>query len=80
MLGMLLMWANLAVGIQLVNWREMGITRRLAATPLRPLAMISAQVVARLALSLLQCVLLLALAIWLFHVHIYGNMACSPWW
>ncbi len=25
MLGMLLMWANLAVGIQLVNWREMGI-------------------------------------------------------
>src|SRR6266566_2176050 len=50
MLGMLLMWANLAVGIELVNWREMGITKRLAATPLQPLAMISAQVVGLLAL------------------------------
>ena len=74
MLGMLLMWANLAVGIQLVNWRELGITRRLAATPLKPLSMISAQVVARLALSLLQGALLLALAIWIFNVHIYGNI------
>lgn len=74
MLGMLLMWANLAVGIQLVNWREMGITKRLAATPLQPLAMISAQVVARLALSLIQGVILLALAAWIFNVHIYGNI------
>src|SRR6266851_1396566 len=74
MIGMLLMWANLAVGIQLVNWREMGITKRLAATPLQPLAMISAQVVARLALSLIQGVILLALAAWIFNVHIYGNI------
>ena len=74
MLGMLLMWANLAVGIELVNWREMGITKRLAATPLQPLAMISAQVVARLALSLVQGVILLALAAWMFNVHIYGNI------
>ena len=74
MLGMLLMWANLAVGIQLVTWRETGITRRLAATPLKPLSMISAQVVARLALSLVQGALLLALAIWVFKVHIYGNI------
>ncbi len=74
MLGMLLMWANLAVGIELVNWREMGITKRLAATPLKPLSMISAQVVARLALSLVQGALLLALAIWIFNVHIYGNI------
>src|SRR5260370_25480122 len=74
MLGMLLMWANLAVGIQLVNWREMGITKRLAATPLKPISMMSAQVVARLALSLLQCALLLSLAIWIFHVQIYSSL------
>jgi ABC-2 type transport system permease protein len=74
MLGMLLMWANLAVGVQLVNWRELGITKRLAATPLRPITMISAQVVARLVLSLVQAVVLLALAIWIFNVHIYGNL------
>ena len=75
LLGMLLMWANFAVGIQLVNWREMGITRRLAATPLKPISMISSQVVARLALSIVQAIILLALALWIFNVHIYGNFA-----
>ncbi len=74
MLGMLLMWANLVVGTQLVNWRELGITRRLAATPLKPLSMISGQVVARLVLSLLQGAILLALAVWVFNVQIYGNL------
>ncbi len=74
MLGMLLMWANLAVGVQLVEWRAQGITKRLAATPLKPLAMISALVVARLLLSILQAAILLALAIWVFNVHIYGNI------
>lgn len=73
MLGMLLMWANLAVGTQLVLWREMGITKRLAATPLRPITMIGSQVVARLALSIVQGIVLLALGFWIFNVHIYGN-------
>ncbi len=75
MLGMLLMWANFAVGVQLVSWRELGITRRLAATPLKPISMISSQVVARLALSIVQAIILLALAIWIFNIHIYGNFA-----
>ncbi len=74
MLGMLLMWANLAVGVQLVEWRAQGITKRLAATPLKPLTMISAQVAARLLLSIVQGAILLALAIWVFNVHIYGNI------
>ena len=75
MLGMLLMFANLGVGVLLANWREMGITRRLAATPLRPISMISSHLVARLGLSLVQAVILLALAIWIFSVHIYGSIA-----
>lgn len=75
MLGMLLMWANLAVGGELVSWRQMGITRRLAATPLKPLSMLGAQIAARLALSILQGALLLGLAQWIFDVHIYGNYA-----
>src|SRR5258708_7294845 len=75
MLGILLMWANFAVGIQLVSWRELGITRRLAATPLKPISMISSQVVARLALSIVQTIILLALATWIFNVPIYGNLA-----
>ncbi len=75
MIGILLMWANFAVGVQLVSWREMGITRRVAATPLKPISMISSQVVARLALSIVQVIILLALAIWIFNVHIYGSFA-----
>ena len=74
MLGMLLMWANLAVGTQLVLWREMGVTKRLAATPLRPITMIGAQVVARLALSLVQAAILLVIAVKIFNVHIYGDL------
>ena len=74
MMGMLLMWANLTVAVQLVFWREQGITKRLAATPLAPIAMISGQLLARLLLSVVQEVVLIALAIWLFNVHIYGNI------
>ncbi len=73
MVGMLLMWANLTVAVQLVFWREQGITKRLAATPLAPIAMISGQLLARLLLSVVQEVVLIALAIWIFNVHIYGN-------
>jgi ABC-2 type transport system permease protein len=73
MIGMLLMWANLTVAIQLVFWREQGITKRLAATPLAPIAMISGQLLARLLLSVAQEVVLIALAIWIFNIHIYGN-------
>jgi ABC-2 type transport system permease protein len=73
MIGMLLMWANLTVAIQLVFWREQGITRRLAATPLAPIAMISGQLLARLLLSVAQEAVLIALAIWIFNIHIYGN-------
>ncbi len=74
LLGMMLMWGNLVVGTQLVIWREMGITRRLAATPLKPITMISSQVIARLILSIIQAALLLLLAIKLFSVQIYGNI------
>ncbi|HEY7127572.1 MAG TPA: ABC transporter permease [Ktedonobacterales bacterium] len=74
MIGMLLMWANLTVAVQLVFWREQGITRRLAATPLAPIAMITGQLLARLLLSIAQEVVLIALAVWLFNIQIYGNL------
>lgn len=73
MIGLLLMWANLTVAIQLVFWREEGITKRLAATPVAPIAMIGGQMLARLLLSLAQEVVVIALAIWLFNVQFYGN-------
>jgi len=73
MVGMLLMWANLTVGTVLVGWREQGIMRRLAATPLRPGALVGAQIVARLTLSLAQGLVLLAAAMLIFKVQIVGS-------
>jgi ABC-2 type transport system permease protein len=74
MIGMLLMWANLTVAVQLVFWREQGITKRLAATPLTPIGMITGQLLARLLLSVMQEVVLIALAIQLFKIQIYGSL------
>jgi ABC-2 type transport system permease protein len=73
MLGLLLMYANLSVGSQLVEWRRQGILRRLAVTPLRPSVLVSTQVLSRLALSLLQGAVLIAVAVAAFHVHVVGS-------
>jgi len=73
MVGMLLMWANLTVGALLVGWRQQGILRRLAATPLRPGALVGSQILARLALSLTQGIVLLAVAMMLFKVQVVGS-------
>jgi ABC-2 type transport system permease protein len=75
MLGMLLMYANLNVGAQLVQWRRQGILRRLAVTPLRPGILISTQVLSRLALSLLQGAVLIGVAVTAFHVQVIGDLA-----
>lgn len=73
MLGQLVMWANLSVGIVLVQWRKQGILRRLAATPLRPSVLIGSQILARVLISLAQGAVLLAVAIVVFNVHIVGS-------
>jgi ABC-2 type transport system permease protein len=73
MLGMMLMWANLSVGVALVGWRNLGILKRLAATPLRPGTLISGQMIARLVLSLAQAALLLVVAMLLFKVQVIGS-------
>lgn len=73
MLGMLLMWANLGVGVVLVEWRQQGILRRLAVTPLRSGVLISTQMLARLALSLLQGAALIVVAMLVFGVQVTGS-------
>jgi ABC-2 type transport system permease protein len=75
MLGMMLMWANLSVGSVLVGWRQLGIMKRLAATPLRSGVLIGTQMLSRVALSLLQSVVLLLVAVTVFQVQIIGNLA-----
>ena len=73
MAGMMVMWANLAVGATLISWRERGILKRLATTPLRPLTLILTQIAARLAFSILQVVALLAIARLVFGVRVAGS-------
>jgi ABC-2 type transport system permease protein len=73
MLGMLLLYANLNVGGQIVQWRKQGIMRRLAVTPLRPSVLVSTQVLSRLMLSLLQGAVLMAIAMAVFHVRVTGS-------
>ena len=73
MIGLLLLWGNLTVGIVLAEWRKTGVMKRLAATPLRSGTLVSTQMLARLLLSLVQCAILLALALFIFNVHVVGN-------
>jgi ABC-2 type transport system permease protein len=75
MLGNMLMWANLGVGGALVLWRKQGTMRRLAATPLQPGTLISAQVAARLVISLAQAAALVAIAMLVFNVQVIGSWA-----
>jgi ABC-2 type transport system permease protein len=73
MVGLLVMLINLVVGATLILWRDRGVLKRLAVTPLRPLTLILSQITARLIFSLLQIALLLAIAWLLFGVEVAGS-------
>lgn len=73
MVGMAIMFTNLAVGFLLVSWREMGILRRLGVTPLRPGILIASQAVSFAFISLLQVTLILAVGRLVFDVSMQGN-------
>jgi ABC-2 type transport system permease protein len=73
MVGMTLMWTNLAVGYLLVGWREQGILRRLGVTPLRPGTLIASQALSFAFISLVQVFIILAMGRFVFDVHIQGS-------
>ena len=73
MAGMMVMWANLTVGATVIAWRELGILKRLATTPLRPLTLILTQIAARLAFSCAQVAILLLIARFVFGVRVAGS-------
>ncbi len=73
MVGMTIMFTNLAVGFLLVNWREMGILRRLGVTPLRPGVLIGSQAVSFAFVSLAQVSLILAVGKLVFDVSVEGS-------
>jgi ABC-2 type transport system permease protein len=73
MVGMTIMFTNLAVGFLLVNWREMGILRRLGVTPLKPGILIGSQAVSFAFVSLAQVTLVLGVGKLVFDVSVQGS-------
>jgi ABC-2 type transport system permease protein len=62
------------MAIAIARFREQRILKRILATPLRPVRFLSAQVLARLVLALAQAALILAVGVFLFNGHIYGDV------
>ncbi len=67
------MFLGLFGGLPLVEWREKKILKRFGATPLHRSTMIYSQIVYRLILALVQTLILIAIAFFLFDVQILGN-------
>jgi ABC-2 type transport system permease protein len=63
------------MAIAVARYREQRILKRILATPLRPFKFLSAQVLARLVLALVQAALIVAVGVFLFGANVYGNVA-----
>jgi ABC-2 type transport system permease protein len=70
MLGMTIMFANMYVGLALINWRLRGTLKRLNATPLKAWQLIGSQVLSQFVLSFMQVVIIMVLAITIFNVQL----------
>jgi ABC-2 type transport system permease protein len=65
--------AVFSVAFVFADYKEKGILKRLIATPMRPYQFVSANVVTRLIVALVQSGLLLVLGAIVFKAHVYGN-------
>lgn len=74
--GMALMqMAVFSVAFVFADYKEKGILKRLLATPMQPQQFVTAQVITRLIVALVQSAVLIAVGILLYHSHVYG-----AWW
>lgn len=65
--------AVFSVSFVFVEYKEKGILKRLLATPMRPYQFVTANVVTRLLVALLQSTVLVLLGVWAFHAHVFGS-------
>jgi ABC-2 type transport system permease protein len=72
-LAMAILFLGLFGSLTLVDWRERKILKRFAATPISTATMIYSQVGYRLILALLQALLIIAVAYFVFKVSVLGN-------
>ncbi len=64
-----------SVAFTFVQMKNRGILRRLLATPVRPASFLFGQVVTRLAVSIIQTLILIGVAVAFFNVELAGNLA-----
>jgi ABC-2 type transport system permease protein len=72
-LAMSIMMSGLFGVVPLIEWREKKVLKRLGVTPLSRSTVVISQVVFRLALAVVQAVILLGVAYWMFDVQIIGS-------
>jgi ABC-2 type transport system permease protein len=73
--GMAIMQMGLfSVAFAFVQLKKQGILRRLLATPVQPASFLLAQVFTRLVVSVLQTLVLIGVAVFLFDVQLVGNI------
>jgi ABC-2 type transport system permease protein len=62
------------MSVAVAQYREKRILKRILATPLRPVRFLTAQVLARLLLAVVQAALILAVGVFVFGAQVYGNV------
>jgi ABC-2 type transport system permease protein len=67
--------AVMSMPLALANYRERGILRRYRATPVRPAAVLGAQLVTQFAMTILGMLLLILIGKIFFNLHFAGNTA-----
>jgi ABC-2 type transport system permease protein len=72
-LAMSVLFLGLFGSLTLVEWREKKILKRFGATPLRRSTMVSSQVVYRLVLAMVQTLIIIGIAYFIFDVQMVGN-------
>ncbi len=72
-LSMSILFLGLFGALPLVDWREKQVLKRFNATPLRRSTLISSQIVHRLALAVLQTLVIIAVAFFVFGVQVVGS-------
>jgi ABC-2 type transport system permease protein len=73
-LSLLIMSNNLnGVAAQIASWRERSILRRMQGTPLSSATFIAGQMTARILINLVQAVVVILIATFIFGVNVYGS-------
>lgn len=65
--------AIFSVAFVFADYKEKGILKRLLATPMKPYQFVTAQVIVRLLMALVQTAILVAIGVLLYHAHVIGN-------